>query len=512
MSEGCERVCLASVGVTEAGYVAGMPFGKNSTLPGPIWTAACRADLTAAQHTRLEVVSAMSAELYNALLEAWRGQHRWHTARHRHDGLRVEDVYDKTCIAGDRGTLYGQFALLRQTETHRAAGGEAVLWSGLASQIGRGVIDRFDDARRRFYQRCKLRNQGARVKVGYPRFKPGRSWSTITIPDPKPSMVKPPDEQSGRWRLCVKGLGTIRFNPYNEQRLSEELAAGDNISEIRVVRKPHRVEVHLVIRTTTADPKPAERPVNPIGIDMGVTSRVATSRGATWPGVRTDRSQIAARQRVLSRHDHRHKTAGTDRHTPGRRRKVQALAAAHARLAERERHSIHRLVHQIVSMCLRDGVDALAVEALLINNMVCNRRLADSIMQQRWGMFLRLLEHKAARAGLAFVAVDPRNTSLDCSRCGHRKPKADLPLSVRVYVCDSCGLRVDRDVNAAINVLVRAFGDETRDGGASRRCGRHTTTTCGAATTRDRVVAQKATANRMPTPLLGCPQTALARA
>ena len=99
--------------------------------------------------------------------------------------------------------------------------------------------------------------------------------------------------------------------------------------------------------------------------------------------------------------------------------------------------------------------------------MVRNLKLADRISQQRWGMFLRLLEVKAARAGIAYAQVDPRNTSLDCSRCGHRKPKADLPLSVRVYVCERCGLRLDRDVNAAINVLVRAFGNEARKGGGN---------------------------------------------
>ena len=140
------------------------------------------------------------------------------------------------------------------------------------------------------------------------------------------------------------------------------------------------------------------------------------------------------------------------------------------------------------------------MELLQIKNLIRNTVLSDRISQQRWGMFLRLLEVKAARAGLAYAQVNrsveaigwavtaglayaqvnPRNTSLDCSRCKHRKPKKDLPLEVRVYECGRCGLRLDRDVNAAINVLVRAFGDEARWGGATPpRSGQHTPTTCG---------------------------------
>ena len=267
-------------------------------LAGPLWTAACRADLTAAQHARLDLVFGMCAELYNALLEAWRGQYRWHVARHAHDGVRVDEVYDKGHIAGDRGVLYGQFAELRQSEVR--CGHDDVMWSGLASQIGRGVINRFDNARQRFYDRCKLRDQGARIKVGYPRFKSPRRWSSITIPDPAPSMVKPPDDACGRWRLCVKGLGTIKFNPCNSQRLVEELASGGKTNEIRIIRKAHRTEVHLVVRTAVPDPPAPLEPSNPIGIDMGITKRVTTSRGDTWPGVNEDRDEIVTCQRALS--------------------------------------------------------------------------------------------------------------------------------------------------------------------------------------------------------------------
>ncbi len=467
------------------------------------------ADLTASQHRLVDTVLAMCCELYNALLESWRGQWRWHKSRHAFDGLRVGDVYDDGRACGGRGTLYGQFSEMRRGEQRFEA--DDLLWSDLSVKIGRGVIDRFDKARSSFYDRCAKRKAGARVKAGYPRFKPRARWRSIAVPDASASMVKPPDEVCGRWRIAVKGLGTIKFDPHNEGRLVAELAAGGKVAEIRIVRKALRVEVQLVVRTAAPDPPAAARPTNALGVDLGVTDRVTLSNGDTRPGVVEDRSEVTARQRELSRHDNRCRRAGTERYTPGRRRKVASLAKAHARLAERERHSVHRLAHDIIAFCLRNGVDGIAVELLRIQNMVRNPKLADRIQQQRWGMLLRLLEIKAARAGIAYAQVDPRNTSLDCSRCRHRKPKRELPLSVRVYACGNCGLRIDRDVNAAINVLVRAFGNEALKGGTDPRHGQHTPTTCGDGETPNSATPHKPTANPKPAPRTGRPQTALAR-
>ena len=454
---------------------------------------------------RLDGVLGLCCELYNALLESWQYQYRWHRSRHAYDGVKLGDVYDADRVCGDRGVLYAQFSELRRAESRDSDGGGGLLWSDLAVQVGRGVINRFDKARAAFYTRCDLRERGARIRAGYPRFKPRSRWRSVIIDDPKPSMVKRPDGATRRWRLQVKGLGTIKFTPHNEDRLTAELAAGGKVNEIRVVRKAVRVEVHLVVRTTTPDPEPPEKPTTGLGIDLGVTNRVACSDGATYPGVAEDRAQIKTRQRELSKHDDRHHRAGTNKHTPGRGRKVRAVAKAHARVAECERHSVHRLVNHIVSLCVAHGVDGIAAESLRINNMVRNPTLAGRISQQRWGMFLRLLEIKAARAGIKYAQVDPRNTSLDCNRCKHRKPKRDLPLSVRVYACEQCGLRSDRDVNAAINVLVRAFGDEARQGGATPGSGQRTPTTSEGPRTPQSVPGATSTANPPPAPHTGVP-------
>ena len=81
---------------------------------------------------------------------------------------------------------------------------------------------------------------------------------------------------------------------------------------------------------------------------------------------------------------------------------------------------------------------------------VRNPHLAKSISDASWGAFRAILEAKAACAGRQVIAVPAQYTSQDCSGCGERVPKS---LSVRTHVCPSCGLVLDRDENAALNIL-----------------------------------------------------------
>ena len=73
-----------------------------------------------------------------------------------------------------------------------------------------------------------------------------------------------------------------------------------------------------------------------------------------------------------------------------------------------------------------------------------------NIQDASWGNFVALLAYKAERAGKLLVEVDPRNTSKRCSRCGN--VKQDLTLRDRRYHCEACGLAIDRDHNAALNI------------------------------------------------------------
>ena len=98
--------------------------------------------------------------------------------------------------------------------------------------------------------------------------------------------------------------------------------------------------------------------------------------------------------------------------------------------------------------------DLIAYEHLQIRNMVKNRHLAKSIHDAGWGQFLRWVKAYGAMHEIPVIAVAPHFTSLNCSECGTIVLKS---LSVRTHICPSCGVVLDRDHNAALNILQKAL-------------------------------------------------------
>jgi putative transposase len=121
------------------------------------------------------------------------------------------------------------------------------------------------------------------------------------------------------------------------------------------------------------------------------------------------------------------------------------LARAHQHI-KRQRADHH---HKTALALLR-AYDLLYLEDLRIATLVWNHHLAKSISDAGWAQFRTILAGKAAYAGKRVVAVPPQYISQDCSGCGERVPKS---LSIRTHVCPSCGLVLDRDENAARNIL-----------------------------------------------------------
>ena len=100
--------------------------------------------------------------------------------------------------------------------------------------------------------------------------------------------------------------------------------------------------------------------------------------------------------------------------------------------------------------------DLIAYEHLQIRNLVKNHKLAKSIHDAAWGQFLNWVKSYGIMHDVPVIAVPPQYTSQDCSSCGERVKKT---LSTRTHVCPSCGLVLDRDENAAINILGGARAD-----------------------------------------------------
>lgn len=106
--------------------------------------------------------------------------------------------------------------------------------------------------------------------------------------------------------------------------------------------------------------------------------------------------------------------------------------------------SVHKTSRSVV-----DSHQGFAFEELRIKNMLKNHRVAKAIADAGWATFISMVAYKAARAGKPFVLVDAHGTSQSCSRC--RMPVAK-ELSIRTHDCPACGLVMDRDLNAAINI------------------------------------------------------------
>lgn len=177
-----------------------------------------------------------------------------------------------------------------------------------------------------------------------------------------------------------------------------------------------------------------------IGIDVGLESFATLSDGAQIPNPRIARKasqEFRRRQRALAR----------CKRGSNRRRKVKArLARAHEKIRNTRRTFLHQQSARLVRQ-----YSVIAVEDLKIRNMVKNHHLARSISDAGWGIFMNMIAYKAEEAGTRFVKVDPRNTSQACSGCGQIVRKE---LKERVHRCD-CGTVLDRDVNAARNILSR---------------------------------------------------------
>ena len=196
-----------------------------------------------------------------------------------------------------------------------------------------------------------------------------------------------------------------------------------------------------------------------VGIDLGVKHLATLSDGTVIPNPRALDARLKAlrkAQKALSR-----KTMGSVR----RRKAKERVARLHARIADARMDAINKATTMIART-----YTTVCIEDLNVAGMVKNHHLARRLSDASLGEFRRQLEYKTMRAGAVLRVVDRwYPSSKTCSNCG--AVKAKLSLSERVYQCDVCGLSIDRDLNAAINIKVAGSAPETLNacGGDVRR-------------------------------------------
>lgn len=198
-----------------------------------------------------------------------------------------------------------------------------------------------------------------------------------------------------------------------------------------------------------------------VGVDLGVKTLATLSDGTIIANPRylaASERKLKRAQKALSR-----KVKGSKRCAKARAK----VACLHAHVANQRSDAMHKLTTRLA----RTYSD-VSVEDLNAAGMVKNHRLARAVSDAAFGEFRRQLEYKTARTGAALHVVDRwYPSSKTCSKCG--RVKAKLPLAERVYKCDGCGLVMDRDLNAAVNILVAGSAPETLNahGGTGSRGG-----------------------------------------
>ena len=182
-----------------------------------------------------------------------------------------------------------------------------------------------------------------------------------------------------------------------------------------------------------------------VGVDLGLTTYATLSTGEKILGPKPLRAALRKLQRCSRRVSRRQK--GSAR----RERAKRALARVHARVKNIRADFCHRLTSRL---CREN--QAVGVETLAVANLVRNRRLARAISDAAWSETLRQLAYKGPIFGCEVTAADRfEPSSKRCSDCG--LVKDELPLSERVFRCESCGSVRDRDHNAALNLVPPAW-------------------------------------------------------
>jgi putative transposase len=290
----------------------------------------------------------------------------------------------------------------------------------IACDIQRDPLRRVDRAFKAFFRRCKE----GKGKAGFPRFRARSRYDSFTfsLPVCRERSIKIPN------------LGDVRA------RGGRSISGRAKVCTIK--RDGKRWTASVVCDIGLAPEKRAVS--NAVGIDVGLTALATLSDGTVIENPRWTRKherRIAEANRTLARKQKR---------SSNRIRAREALRRAHQRAANARLNYLHHASKWLIA-----NYDLIAHEDLNIKGM-SQGRLAKSIMDAAWSILLYQLRYKAGNTGAHVIAVNPRGTSIRCSGCGEPVPKT---LADRQHICGSCGLSLDRDHNAARNVLQLALGN-----------------------------------------------------
>jgi len=295
-------------------------------------------------------------------------------------------------------------------------------YNDVSSRVTRNAIDDLDNAFKHFFRRVKLGQ-----KPGFPTFKKKGIGDSFALRE------KPKFDVEGR-ELRIEKLKT-------RIKMRQPLRFTGTLNQVTISQRAGKFYASVLVETDDYNPHAPKQEA--VGVDFGIKSLAVTSDGAVFPANNALKRNIRAlrrKQRRLSR-----KQKGSNR----RARTKFAVAKLHKRISDQRQAVLHEL-----SDYLTRTYKIICLEDLNVKGMVRNGKLARPISDAGFGMLRRMIEYKAELRGVEVSLIGRfEPSSKTCSECGQIH---DMPLDKRTMECD-CGNVMDRDVNAARNILARGL-------------------------------------------------------
>ena len=284
------------------------------------------------------------------------------------------------------------------------------------SQVLQQCLMQLDKAFKNFFQK----------RTKYPKYKAA---------DRCPSICFPQRVRTEENTVVFPKLGKVRAKLHRQIPVDAVLKQG------RIVRESERY--YVILSVDLPEPTVSVPPVNVVGCDVGVKHLATFSDGTVLDGEQPLKKGLAR----LAKAQRRHARKKTNSKNKSRQRaKIQKI---HRKITNQRHDFLHK-----ASARLAQTYDAIVFEDMDLRFI--NRNKKDRLTRKSYdigiGTFRSYCEYKFAERGKQVFHVSPKNTTKECSACGRLVPKE---LKDRVHLCPFCGLKMDRDVNAAINIRNR---------------------------------------------------------
>ncbi len=275
-----------------------------------------------------------------------------------------------------------------------------------------------DEAFNNFFRRCKQKA----AKKGFPRYKSKKQGI---------GSFRVYGARAFTSHIQLPRLGKIKLKESNYLPISDVKVLSATVSE-----RAGKWFVSLLVEETIVSPPKALRV---LGVDVGLKHLAVTSDGQVFENPKAlakAQKLLRVRQKAFSR-----KAKGSK----NRAEAIAKLAKLHYKVANVRKDAIHKMTTAITKQAT-----TIVIESLNVAGMMKNHKLARATSDASLAEIHRQLEYKSKWHGIELVKADRFFPSTKtCSGCGKKR---ELPLSERVYSCDGCGLAIDRDLNAAINL------------------------------------------------------------